>query len=72
MSKYKVFLPTGTIQTIIAKSWEWKLKRNPKYFGSASLDYWPPSDYFRFRLKRYGNREWQICLGPIRVDFFRN
>ncbi len=49
-----------------------KVKKQPRYFGSASLDYWPPSDYLRFSLKRYGNHEWQFTFGPIRIDFSRN
>lgn len=49
-----------------------KDKKQPKYFGSAALDYWPPQDWTRFTFKRYGNYEWQLVVGPVRIDFMRN
>lgn len=49
-----------------------KFKRDPKYFGSVALDYWPPQDWLRFRFKKYGNHEFQATVGPVRIDFSRN
>lgn len=48
------------------------MKKEPKYFGSAALDYWPPQDWLRFRYKHYGKRSWQLTVGPLRIDFDRN
>lgn len=48
------------------------MANQPKFFGSAALDYWPPQGWRRFRFKNYGRHEWQLTLGPIRIEFYRN
>lgn len=49
------------------------MSKEPKFFGSVSLDYWPPQDWFRLKYYPYKNgKSFQLNLGPIRIDFARN
>lgn len=48
-----------------------KRKNNRKYAGCLSFDFWPISDWFRLNLYRWNpGKAFQLCIGPIRLDFF--
>lgn len=53
---------------------EMRQKRpEPKYSVCATLDVWPPRDWWRFKLDRWNpGRYFQLCVGPIRIDVFEN
>lgn len=41
--------------------------------GDICFDFWPPSDWKRFSLKKWKpGRYFQLCIGPIRVEVFEN
>lgn len=43
--------------------WGWK-------FGSVAIDFWPPTEWFRFRWSPWKpGRYAQLCIGPIRIDW---
>jgi hypothetical protein len=48
-------------------------ERKRNYAGALSFDYWPPSDWVRLKLDKWkpGN-QFQICVGPIRFDFWED
>lgn len=47
-----------------------KPKKYPKA-GVVSFDFWPLSDWFRLTLHRWNpGQSFQLCIGPIRVDWF--
>lgn len=49
-----------------------KLKREPKYAADIAIDFWPPRDWFRFRVSPYNpGRYAQINIGPLRAEFYQ-
>lgn len=47
-----------------------KKSRKPKA-GVVSIDFWPPSDWFRLSLDKWSPGQYaQLCIGPIRIDWF--
>lgn len=45
--------------------------RRRKYAGCLSFDFWPISDWFRFKLYRWNPaKAFQLTIGPIRLDLF--
>lgn len=44
-----------------------------KYGGSLVFDFWPPRDWFRFSINKWGpGKYFQLCVGPIRLDFWQD
>lgn len=44
-----------------------------KYAGCLTLDFWPLSDWFRLKLYRWNpGKAFQLCIGPIRMEFFQS
>lgn len=44
-------------------------KKN-RYFGSVAFDFWPLTDWVRFSHSSWKPGSYfQVCLGPLRVDF---
>lgn len=49
-----------------------KKKRYPKA-GVISFDFWPPRDWFRLKYYKWNPGESaQLCIGPIRIDWFQS
>lgn len=47
-----------------------KFKRDSRWFGTVSLDFYPLRDWFRFSYEPYRPGQYfQICIGPLRFDF---
>ena len=45
----------------------------PKYGGDVCFDYWPLTDWFRLSCKKWDpGRYFQLCVGPIRIEFYEN
>lgn len=47
--------------------------RKAGYAAALCLDLWPLSDWFRLRFDRFKpGRYFQLCVGPIRLDFYED
>lgn len=56
-----------TVKDIFDKASSYKTHK----VGALSLDFWPPSDWFRISLHRWSpGKAFQLCLGPLRFDWF--
>jgi len=49
------------------------VKRKRKYAGCICFDFWPLKDWVRFYHKKWQpGYYWQLCIGPIRIDFWED
>jgi regulator of replication initiation timing len=47
------------------------LKRKHPKGGVVSFDFWPPSDWFRLKYDKWTpGMAAQLCIGPLRIDWF--
>jgi hypothetical protein len=64
-----------TVQKILdqnnTKKEKKKTRKNPKYCSDLAFDWWPPRDWLRFSITKWAPGQYfQICLGPLRFEFF--
>lgn len=44
-----------------------------KKAGVISIDFWPPSDWWRLHYHGWRSGQYaQLCIGPLRIDWFNN
>jgi hypothetical protein len=48
-------------------------KHRHKHAGALSFDFWPLRDWFRLSVKKWNPGKYaQVCIGPIRLDFWED